>query len=65
MDPILHGHVQSMVALALLNLFLDEGLGYIWRVSSLIAANSHGRGKSHGVAHAQSIRRWVLNFFQT
>ena len=63
MDPILCGHVQSMVAL--LNLFLDKGLGYTWRVSSLIATKSHGCGKSHGVAHARLIRRWVLNFFQT
>ena len=44
MDPILRGRVQSMVAL--LNLFLDKGLGYTWRVSSLIAAKSHSHGKS-------------------
>ena len=63
MDPILCGCVQSMVAL--LNLFLDKGLGYTWRVLSLITAKSQGRGKSHSVMHARSIRHWVLNFFQT
>ena len=62
MDTILHGCVQSMVAL--LNLFLDEGLSYTWRVSLLIAAKSQGRGKSHSVACACLIRRWVLHFFQ-
>ena len=63
MDTILRGCVQSMVAL--LNLFLDEGLSYTWRVLSLIATKSQSCGKSHSVAHAQSTRCCVLHFFQT
>ena len=49
--------------LGLLNLLLDEGLGYAgkWREASLVVAKS----QSHSVARARSIRRWVLHFLQT
>lgn len=59
MDGVLRGRILAMVGV--LNLFLDEGLGYTWRRASLIVAKS----QSHGVARARSIRHWLLNFLQT
>jgi hypothetical protein len=50
LDLILCGHVQAMVGL--LNLFLDEDLGYTWRRASLVAAKSQSQGKSQGIARA-------------
>ena len=63
LDLILRGRIQAMVGL--LNLFLDEDLGYTWRKASLVAAKSQSQGKSQGVARARSIRRWVLDFIRT
>jgi hypothetical protein len=54
---------QAMVGL--LNLFLDEDLGYTWRQASLVAAKSQSQGKSQGIAHARLIRHWLLDFIQT
>ena len=62
-DLILCGRIQAMVGL--LNLFLDEDLGYTWRKASLVAAKSQSQGKSQGVACARSIRCWVLDFLRT
>ena len=59
MDLVLHGRIQGMVGL--LNLFLDDDLGYTWRQASLVLAKT----QSHGVACAQSIRHWVLDFLRT
>ena len=49
----------------LLNLFLDESLGYTWRWASLVVAKSQSQGKSQGVVRARSIRHWVLDFART
>jgi hypothetical protein len=57
-DLVLHGRVQAMVGV--LNLFLDEALGYTWRQASLIVAKS----QSGGVARARLMRHWILNFLQ-
>ena len=59
MDNILRGRIQAM--LGLINLFLDEELGYTWRKASLVIAKS----QSHSVARARSIRLWALSFLQT
>jgi hypothetical protein len=46
--------------IGVLNLFLDPGLSYTWRVSSLIVAKAQG----HGTTRARSVRAWVLDFVQ-
>jgi hypothetical protein len=58
-DNILRGRVRAI--LGLINLFLDEELGYTWRKASLVVAKS----QSHSVARARSIRLWALSFLQT
>lgn len=58
-DLILRGRIQAMVGL--LNLFLDEGLGYTWRQASLVVAKM----QSLNITRARSIRRWVLHFLRT
>ena len=47
--------------LSLLNLFLDNELGYTWREASVVVAKS----QSHSVARARLVRHWVLRFLQT
>jgi hypothetical protein len=59
MESGLRGRIKIMVQL--LNLFLDEDLGYSWRKASLVVAKS----ESHSGARAQSMRQWVLRFVQT
>ena len=59
LDGILRGRVRAI--LGLINLFLDEELGYTWRKASLVVAKS----QSHSVARARSIRLWALSFLQT
>jgi hypothetical protein len=58
-NNILRGRVRAI--LGLINLFLDEELGYTWRKASLVVAKS----QSHSVARARSIQLWALSFLQT
>ena len=56
LDTVLHGRIMAMVGL--LNLYLDDTLGYTWMRASEVAAKLEGRGTSH----ARTTRHWVLNF---
>ena len=44
--------------IGVLNLFLDPGLSYTWRESSMIVAKAQG----HGSTRARSVRMWILDF---
>ena len=56
LDTVLHGRIMAMVGL--LNLYLDNTLGYTWTRASEVAAKLEGRGTSR----ARTTRHWVLNF---
>jgi hypothetical protein len=59
LDPVLRGRIVAMVRL--LNLFLDESLGYTWKKASQVVAKSEGRGTNR----TRSIRQWVVRFMRT
>ena len=59
LDAVLRGRVVAMVAV--LNLYLEESLGYSWRQASEIAAKS----ESHRINCARSVRGWVLKYVCT
>ena len=59
LDAVLRGRVVAMVTV--LNLYLEESLGYSWRQASEIAAKSEERG----INCAPSVRGWVLKFVRT
>ena len=59
LDAVLRGRVVAMVTV--LNLYLEESLGYSWRRASEIAAKSERRGTNR----ARSVRGWVLKFVRT
>jgi hypothetical protein len=59
LDTVLRGRVVAMVAL--LNLFLDETLGYTWRQASEVVAKTEGRG----IYRARLIRQWTIKFART
>jgi hypothetical protein len=59
LDPVLRGRIVAMVRL--LNLFLDESLGYTWKKALQVVAKSEGRRTNH----VRSIRQWVVRFMHT
>jgi hypothetical protein len=59
LDTVLCGHIMAMVTL--LNLFLDESLGYTWRQASEVVAKSEG----HRTNHTWSIQQWTIHFAHT
>lgn len=59
LDSVLQGHVMAM--LRLLNLFLDDSLGYRWKKASEVVAKTEGCGTNH----VQSIQQWVVKFAHT
>jgi hypothetical protein len=59
LDAVLRGRILAMIGV--LNVFLDEELGYTWTKASVIVAKSQG----YGITWARSIRQWVLTFLST
>ena len=59
LDAVLRDRIAAMSSL--LNLFLDDSLGYTWTKASEVAARAEGSGKTR----ARSLRQWVLNFVRT
>ena len=59
LDAVLCGHILAMIGV--LNVFLDEELGYTWMKASVIVAKSQG----YGITRAWSIWQWVLTFLST
>lgn len=59
LDTVLSGRI--LVMSRLLNLFLDDSLGYTWAKAAEVVATAEGRGKTY----ARTIRRWVLTFIRT
>jgi hypothetical protein len=58
LDVIFRARISDMIGI--LNLFLDPGLSYTWRESSLIVAKAQG----HETTHVHSVCAWVLDFVQ-
>ena len=59
LDAVLRGRILAMIGV--LNVFLDEELGYTWTKASVIVAKSQG----YGITQARSIQQWVLTFLST
>ena len=59
LDSVLCTRVEAMMRL--LNLYLDQSLGYTWTKASLVVAKSEG----HGTTRARSIQKWVMTFMGT
>lgn len=54
-------HSRILAMEAVLNIFLDEDLGFTWTKASTVVAKTQGRGTTR----ARSIREWVMKFVRT